>query len=599
MELTENQKVVLNTDGHLLVTGGPGSGKTTVSILKAAQIAQTLTSGKKVLFLSFARATVSRVIEAIEYEHEIPRQQKKLIDVETYHSFFWRILKAHGYLLGLPRKLSILTPSSEAVALSELRNKHASEAALTDDEKSKNEHDEQLRLAVEKGEVCFDLFSTFVSDILHGSEKIQKLIATMYPIIILDEFQDTNEPQWSVVQALGKKCVLLALADPEQRIYDWIGADPERLNQFSGVFNPVLVDLSTDNHRSHGTDILLFGNDILKGKLENYPYKGVDFYKYNANLNSAKSAIVTHVYKARERLIKAGKKNWSVAVLVPTKKMTRFVSDAFRAPPAGMAAIRHTATIEMEGAILAGELLAFLMQPDIDGNNFEKFIGLLMNYFRGKGGATPTVTDLRESANILKNYEEFIERQNQGKEIRRTSILKNILSGYEAAKSLNPTGIPDEDWKLVRETLEKSACKRLRQIAQDSRNLRVLDRGSQLRDQLSQDWRDYGAYLNAHSIVQETFVREHFSTNSRPETGVIVMNMHKAKGKQFDEVIIFESWPKKDKGKIVFNGDRIVRENKPENIDDQARQNFRVSVTRGKSQTTILTPDSNPCVLLI
>jgi DNA helicase-2/ATP-dependent DNA helicase PcrA len=42
-----------------------------------------------------------------------------------------------------------------------------------------------------------------------------------------------------------------------------------------------------------------------------------------------------------------------------------------------------------------------------------------------------------------------------------------------------------------------------------------------------------------------------------------------------------------------------VRRNSRDEIDDQARQNFRVSVTRGKQRTTILTPKGNPCVLLL
>ena len=601
MELTEKQHEIMNAAGHLLVTGGPGSGKTTVSILKAAKIAEReLGPGQKILFLSFARASVSRVVEAIEYEQKIPREQKRQIDVETYHSFFWRILKAHGYLVGLPRWLSILTPPEEAIALSTIRSGFVADSKLNDAEKiekKSRENAERRRLARDEGRVCFDLFAPTVGDILHGSKRIQKLVATMYPNIILDEFQDTNAEQWRVVQALGLHSTLIALADPEQRIYDFIGADPERINHFIAAFTPTEKDLSSDNHRSAGTDIALFGNDLLTGKFRRESYTGVEFCLYDPYGGPAMTSLVTNTYAARSRLASCGNKDWSLAVLVPTKKMTRLVSDTFRTPPAGMQTISHVAVVELEAAILGAEVIGFLMQPNVDGHHFKQFIALLVNYYHGKGGNSPTQGDLKEAKKIQKAYDEWLTRKADGKEIRKNSILVAILTTYTESLALSLTGDPDSDWQAMRSILENGICSRLKGLAEEVRNIRLLDRGTQLRQELSQDWRDNGVYANALTIIRQAFIREHFSTNAKPETGVVVMNMHKAKGKQFDEVIIFEGWPRIVKGKIVANFDRIVRGNDRTEINDQARQNFRVSVTRSKQKTIILTPKRDPCEL--
>lgn len=601
MELTKGQRDIMVAGGHLLVTGGPGSGKTTISILKAAQIAERdLRPGQRILFLSFARATVSRVVEAIEYEQQIPPAQKRLIEVETYHSFFWRILKAHGYLIGLPRRLDILTPPGEAIALSSVRSAFPPRK-LTEGKKAAKkaaEEAERARLATEDGRVCFDLYAPYVGTLLHGSARIRRLVASMHPVVILDEFQDTNEPQWRVVQALGDICRLIALADPEQRIYDWLGADPARLDHFRKVFAPTEVDLSTDNHRSAGTEITLFGNDVLTGKFRQNAYKGIHVEVFDPFPNPAMTKLVTTVYRARERLVDAGIGNWSLAILVPTKKMTRLVSDALRQPPAGMTEVPHSAIIELEGAILGADIIALLMQP-ADDRDFGEFIDLMCNYFQGKGGDEPSQGALKEATNIRKAYNEWLACQAASKTVRRNSILLKMIAVYEQARAVVLTGDPDKDWRAVRQVLEDGGCKRLQEIAEEVRNLRILERGRALRQELSQDWRDNDGYRNALSITRRAFIQEHFSTNAKPEAGVVVMNMHKAKGKQFDEVIIFEHWPIKQKGQPPYNGDRIVRLNSKDQIDDQTRQNFRVSVTRGKRRTTILTPKDDLCVLLL
>jgi len=601
MKLSEKQQIILAADGHLLVIGGPGSGKTTISILKAAQIAENgLRPSREILFLSFARATISRVMEAIENEHDIAPSIKRRIHVETYHSFFWRVLNAHGYLLGLPRQLTILTPSAEAIALSTIRNSFEAEKKMTPERKADKrfqEQQERERQARTDGRVCFDLFARYVADLLERSDRLRKLIATRYPLIVLDEFQDTNADQWRVVRQLGKEATLMALADPEQRIYDWIGADPARLDQFRAEFEHTEVDMQGDNHRSTGTDILLFGNEVLDGKFTKKEYAGIEVKPYPANENQAYTTLMTTTYAIRRRLVESKKKGWSLAVLVPTKRMTRLVSEAFREPSKKLTPIQHSASVDLDAAILAAEIVSYLFQPPslfhLDG-----FIDLMCNYFHGKGGDDPSKTDLAQADSIRKAFAKYREKRSADQAIPANSIMVALVASYDAARGILFTGDPEKDWIAVRKTLDNGPCTRLKGIASEVRNIRLLERGTQLRQELSQNWRDFGSYKDALSITQRAFVREHFSTQSKPEEGVVVMNMHKAKGKQFDEVIIFEGWPQYVKKKIVANRDRIVRGNDRQNADSQSRQNMRVSITRGKRTTTILTPDKDPCVLL-
>lgn len=602
MILSEGQSEVMDRSGHQLITGGPGSGKTTISILKAAQVVNSdLPAGGKVLFLSFARATIARVVEAIEFEQRIPREQKRRIDVETYHSFFWRVIRAHGYLIGLPRRLSILTPPNEAIALSSLRNGYPPDSKLSDEkrvEKAAKETEERRRAAFGEGLVCFDLFAPVVAKIVESSVRVRDLLSTMYPLIILDEFQDTNSEQWRVVRALGERSTLIALADPQQRIFDFIGADPERLSHFTDSFAPSSVDLSSDNHRSPGTDIADFGDDVLNGRFRSGPYSGIDIVQYDANASQAWTALVTTTYAARKRLVEAVNGDWSLAVLVPTKRMTRLVSEAFQRPPAGLTPIPHVATVDIEAAVLAAEVIATLMQPFMDDGDFFDLVAALADYFQGRGGDQPTKKDLNEAARLAAASADLTARQRAGKPPKKNSVLVRTLDVYESIRRIPQTGDPDTDWLSIRNALDVGSCPRLQQVGRDARLVRLLERGMQLRQDLSQDWRDHGAYTNALQIVRRAFVQAHLTAGTRPESGVVILNMHKGKGKQFDEVIILDGWPRIARRKIVANPDRIVRGNAVENCDGQTRNNFRVSITRGRHRTTILTPAADRCLLL-
>lgn len=600
-ELSDKKKAILAYNGHLLVTGGPGSGKTTIAIVKAdVLVSETLRPGQKVLFLSFARATVARVIEALDEHSQNKAQTRSRVDIDTYHAFFWRLLKTHGYLVGLPRKLEILTPPAKSVALSAIRYEFSPLKGLNAAqraERNKRESDELLLLAFEEGKVCFDMFAELAAQIVSESVKIRKLVSSAYPIIILDEFQDTNSEQWAVVQQLGIDSTLIALADEEQRIFDFIGADPERLNHFKARFKPGEFNLENENYRSTETGIVRFGNDLLKGKISG-TYRGIKICQFRDNKNQAMVALKVQVLQARKRLIDTNTRDWTIAVLVPTKRLMQDVSVAFRTNQSSVPVINHHASIDMEGAILAAEIIAFLMQPRRVTGDFEQFVSLLCNYFCGRGGDAPSKTNIAESLAIGDAWRKSIELENKGKEAPANSIIRPIRTGYQQCAALQPTGDPDKDWLANRGILAVCGCKRLAQVAEEARFVRLLDRGTQLREALSLDWRNNGAYRNALDIVRHAFVREHFARSTKRESGVVVMNMHKAKGKQFDEVIIFEGWPHRVNKRVVSNFDRIVPGNVASDQLTQAGYVFRVSVTRAKIQTTIMTPESDPCILL-
>lgn len=97
LELCEKRKAVIAQGGHLLVLGGPGSGKTTIALLKAQRQSATLKPGQGILFLSFSRAAIRQVL--LRCKEILTPAERRAVTVQTYHAFCMEILEAHGRLL--------------------------------------------------------------------------------------------------------------------------------------------------------------------------------------------------------------------------------------------------------------------------------------------------------------------------------------------------------------------------------------------------------------------------------------------------------------------------------------------------------------------
>lgn len=161
------------------MTGGPGSGKTTIALRKAVKrIQQGMTPGQSALFLSFSRAAVARILDAAKLEATAAEQEQ--LSIQTFHSFFWDILKAHAYLLGAPRKLSILLPQDEKALSGGIDDK---------DDEWEQWLVERERLFHEEGRIAFDLFAPNATRLLATSGHLLSSLARRHPIIIVDEAQ--------------------------------------------------------------------------------------------------------------------------------------------------------------------------------------------------------------------------------------------------------------------------------------------------------------------------------------------------------------------------------------------------------------------------
>ncbi len=161
MEVCDLRQQLLDCKGHALVIGGPGSGKTTIALKKAVvRISDGLDPGQSVLFLSFSRAAVARVGEATRLE--VPKAQRGMLSMQTFHSFFWTLLSAHAYLLGAPKLLRILLPQDEQAKYGTIKAK---------DRKEENPEwqawlQERERLFREDGLIAFDLFPSNAAQLL-------------------------------------------------------------------------------------------------------------------------------------------------------------------------------------------------------------------------------------------------------------------------------------------------------------------------------------------------------------------------------------------------------------------------------------------------
>lgn len=573
LKICEKRQTILNAAGHTLVTGGPGSGKTTIAILKAFdRIKAGLENGQSILFLSFSRAAVARVAEAAK--QQIPRTHQQLLDIQTFHSFFWKILRAHGYLLGAPKRLTLLAPHDE---------KALSNGISRDDESIEWQKWllERERLFKNEGMTVFDLFAPKAAELLLKSKRILQLVANRHPLIIVDEAQDTGPDQWACVKALSGHSQILCLADLDQQIFDFIpGIGPERIQQIEADLKPLRIDLGSENNRSPDSEIAIFGYDILTGSKRGRGYKGIsqmDFHHKSENRDLAIRKSVGRVCGIVKK--ETGQFPSSVALLGSFDRGVVIISNALQG---GTKPIPHKVMFDEAATLLSSRFLAFLMEPksaETENEDLAQALELLSPIFRAKGSTGGN----KRSKEILLWAVEI----RAGKIPSRAALFKQLAFIVKTLRSVAFCGDPRKDWNQVRGMLRESGVDELLAVDRDLRYLISFNRGKRISSGLASSWQERGNYSSARKIVDTALAQDQLLSGGEDLSGIHVMTMHKSKGKQFDAVIIFRC---EHSSPFLWPNDPAPHR--------KSRKVLRVAITRARIHTMILNQAFPQCPIL-
>ncbi|MEU6025323.1 ATP-dependent helicase [Micromonospora sp. NPDC047134] len=520
MELDDTRREILAAEGHLLILGGPGCGKTTIALLKAATMLDGLENEQRVLFLSFSRAAVRQISDRMR--GLLPRTSRSRLEVRTFHSFFLEVVRAHGPLLtGGPS--SFIAPDRERQLRADFHGDWAQETR---------------RLAREEGRYVFDRLAGTVATLLSGIPAVRALYSDTYPLIIVDEFQDTNNDQWQAVQALSQLSTIVCLADPDQRIFDFVeGVDDKRIEQASECLKPTLFDLSKDNHRSPGGGLLDYANAVLRNDPTpppssvatwSYPWAG----GYKALTHRAIVAL-------RDYLEQQLGHTPTIAVLAPTNALVARISEVIsddREDPEDakriLPAIDHELNWDPELSAAAGYVVASVMEwPGLPrAQAITGTLSAVADFYRIKlsGGTAGARTNITTIERAISAY------QRGAKVLSKTG--KIVIAAVDAGIQLH--GDPVSDWQIARARLHGST--ELEEIFKRARLLRLFKATDALAWALLDAWDGRDAYTDAAQAVRQVLAAEALEAAQAEPVAVSLMNMHKSKGKEFDGVIIVE-----------------------------------------------------------
>ena len=294
----EQRAAVLHINGPLLILAGAGSGKTRVITSRIAYlVGDGHAQPEEILAVTFTNKAAEEMRERVA---ALLGSDCSRMWVSTFHSLCARLLRREAPAIGLSRDFVIYDSADQlSVVKQGLKALHIDDsyvqprAALSRISHAKNRmegpddiasgaaggpgsiagwsrpgspgsRDEEiakiyryyLNALKESSALDFDDLLLKTVELVEQSEKVRSKYARQFRFVMVDEYQDTNRPQYLLIRRLAEVHRNLAVVgDPDQSIYKWRGADLRNLLDFEHDFPEVTTVKLERNYRS--TQIIL------------------------------------------------------------------------------------------------------------------------------------------------------------------------------------------------------------------------------------------------------------------------------------------------------------------------------------------------------
>lgn len=307
-----DQIPIVEGDSSALVLAGPGRGKTVTALAAAARWLNSKPNGRA-LFTSFSNAAVRRLASA----SGIPPGRR--LEFRTFHSVALEVLKQYGRFAGLAAPARALDKMEERLVIAE--------------NGWSGDHKEQLaEYARRTGRVPFSLMVPWATSLLAKSGTLRHAVSGRFPLIVVDEFQDTTEEQWAFLQMLGAGSRVLALGDEHQMIYGrQFQAALTRFEEFETWKTIKRTRLALDSFRCRVPEILAFGEALLEGKRLATKGDALAFWPVYRNQTRAQLAAIWAAVRRHSE------DRASIAFLVPSADRAERLAEDLREPDKGKA----------------------------------------------------------------------------------------------------------------------------------------------------------------------------------------------------------------------------------------------------------------------